>query len=511
MVRRVASISFVLSTLCAVIACGPRPAAAPGAGPVAAAKPAPVPAQAGAVTPVAGVRPVSPGLFPTPLVDEYREVADRIIAAALSDQGAWKKLSYLTDKIGPRLSGSANLERAVAWALSALQADGHVNVAAEKVMVPHWVRGEESGAVLGPVERDLFVLGLGGTVATTRAGVTGDVVVVRDFAELERLGEAAVKGKIVLFNAAMPAYDRDEGAGYGQTVRYRSTGPVAAARLGAIAVMVRSVTAHSLRSPHTGATRYDDAVRRIPAVAVSTEDADLMARLAAAGERVRVRLRTSGRVLPDAESANVVAELRGRERPGEIVVIGAHLDSWDVGQGAHDDGTGVVIMMQALTVLRNLGLQPRRTIRVVLFTNEENGLRGALAYARDHDDEIGLHVAALESDSGGFDPRGFQVEVQDAAERDAVVARVRDIASLLGPIDATEVKAGFGGADIMPLARAGVPALGLWVEGETYFDYHHTHADTLDKVDETDLRENVAAVAVLAYVLADMPTALADD
>ncbi|RMH45302.1 MAG: peptidase M28 family protein [Deltaproteobacteria bacterium] len=418
----------------------------------------------------------------------------------MADDGAWQKLAHLTDRIGPRLSGSRNLERAIEWAEAALRADGHDNVHREPVMVPHWVRGAEFGAIVAPIDRELAVLGLGGTVATPRRGVTAEVVVVDDFEQLARLGADRVRGKIVLFNKKMPATDPDHGSGYDEAVPYRTRGPVEAAKLGAVAALVRSVTTRSLRSPHTGATRYEDGVRKIPAVAVSTEDADLIARLAAAGERVVVRVRTSGRYLPDAKSANVIAELPGRERPEEIVLIGAHIDSWDVGQGAHDDGTGCAIVMQALTVLRRLGLRPRRTIRVVLFTNEENGLRGARQYAADHASEMANHVAAIESDTGGFKPKGFEVQGGPQA-----LAQAADLVALLDPIGAGRAVKGFGGADLIPLALAGVPALGLWVDGRTYFDIHHTHADTLDKVDPTHLKMNVAAVATMAYALAEMP------
>jgi Zn-dependent M28 family amino/carboxypeptidase len=484
-------------------ACGGGTATAPPAGDSTAELPA---------TPVAtganGDGDTDPGAeaeagTDTPIADGYRDAAGRIIDAAMADDGAWQKLEHLTDSIGPRLSGSDNLERAVEWAEQAMLDDGHANVRTELVMVPHWERGAESGAIVAPAEHELSVLGLGGTVATPRRGITAEVVVVDSFEALAALPDDAVKGKIVLFNKPMPNFDPDHGAGYDVTVPYRSRGPVEAAKRGAVAAMVRSVTANSLRTPHTGATNYDDKVKKIPAVAVTTEDADLMARLAAKGETVKVKLVTSGKWKRDAKSANVIAELPGRDAPEEIVVIGAHIDSWDVGQGAHDDGTGCAIMMQALTVLKELGLQPRRTIRVVLFTNEENGLKGAIQYATDHKDEIANHVAAIESDSGGFKPRGFEVQAGPGA-----LAHMKDIGTLLDPIGASRAVEGFGGADLIPLSMSGVPALGLWVDGSTYFDIHHTAADTLDKVDPEHLKMNVATVAVVAYVLADMPERL---
>ncbi|HEU5056387.1 MAG TPA: M20/M25/M40 family metallo-hydrolase [Kofleriaceae bacterium] len=484
--------------LCAVallLACGSTQAPADPVDP-----PAEEPVAAAPTAPVTRERTERPA---TPIADQYREVAARIIAAAEKDEDGWKKLAHLTDRIGHRLSGSPALDRAIEWAIAALKADGHENVRGEKVMVPRWVRGEEWGRITAPVDHPLALLQLGGSGATAKKGISGEVVVVRDFDELDRLGAAGVKGKIVLFNHPMRQWTEKDGPGYGEASPYRNKGPARAARLGAVAALVRSVTARSLRSPHTGATGFEEGQKPIPAVAVSIEDAELMARLAAAGEVVRVQLRTGGRRLADVVSHNVVGELRGSEKPDEVVVIGGHIDSWDVGQGAHDDGGGCVIAMQALTVLRRLGLRPRRTIRVVLFTNEENGLRGAKQYVVDHAAEMKGHVMALEADTGVFAPRGFSVE----GDADAV-RRATDIASLLEPIGATRITAGHSGADVGELVDKGVAGLGLSMDSSTYFDYHHTHADTLDKDRPEDLRRDIAAVAVMAYVVADMPEKL---
>jgi carboxypeptidase Q len=439
-------------------------------------------------------------------VDRYRDVAATIIKAARADRGAYTKLAYLTDRIGNRLSGSPGLTAAIQWTAEEMKREGH-DVRTEKVMVPNWRRGTERGELVAPQKRALHLLGLGGTVATPRGGLTAKVVVVKSWDELKAKA-AEVKGAIVLYDVAMPAYSAEKGSGYGEVVQYRGGGAIEAAKLGAVGVLMRSVTAHSLRTPHTGAMRYADGVPKIPAAAVTVEDATLISRLYAGGVEVKVRLELNSQQLPDAESANVIGELRGRELPDEIVVIGGHLDSWDVGQGAHDDGTGCVMMMQAITTLRKLGLTPRRTIRVVLFTNEENGVRGARGYAEAHRDEVGKHVFALESDSGGFAPLGFDVEVKNDAVRSLVVDRVSAIASLLGGIGASRVREGHSGTDVGPLAEAGVPAAGLSVDGKTYFDIHHTEADTLDKVDPQELADNVAAVAVLAYLVAEWPTRL---
>jgi carboxypeptidase Q len=469
-------------------------AATAGTSGTALASAAPAPA----ATPAARPAPAPAGSPAESLATRYREAVDKIVTTASADRDAYRKLAYLTDRIGHRLSGSAALGRAIAWAAQTMKADGH-DVRTEKVMVPHWVRGAESAELTAPIARRLHVLGLGGTVGTR--GITAPVVVVRDWAELEAKA-AQVKGAIVLYDVAMPKWTEEKGSGYGQTVEYRGRGASRAAKLGALAVLVRSVTAHSLDTPHTGGMSYEDGVTKIPALAITVEDCTLVARLAADGP-VTIHLRSDARMLPDAESANVIGELRGRERPDEIVVIGAHIDSWDVGQGAHDDGAGVVTMMQALTTIRKLGLVPRRTIRVVLFTNEENGLRGGRAYAQDHAAELANTVLAVESDSGGFAPRGFGVNAK-AEVKDRVKARVSEIASLLKPINATRVVFGHGGADIGPMGPAGVPLIGLDTDGRTYFDIHHTQADTLDKVDPAALAADVAAVAALAYVVADM-------
>lgn len=439
-----------------------------------------------------------------PLVDEYGEAADRIVAAALASDRAWARLEHLTDRIGARLSGSPELERAIAWAADEMRADG-LEVRTEPVLVPHWVRGEEHVEVVAPTTRRLSALGLGNTVGTPPEGVTGEVVIVRTFEELSAPGDGA-RGKIAFFAHAMPPWSESGGSGYGQASRFRVRGPAAASRAGAVAALTRSATARSLRTPHTGVTIYGDAPP-IPAAALALEDAAYVERLARSGP-VTITIRLGARTLPDAESANVVADLRGRERPDEIVLIGAHIDSWDVGQGAHDDGAGVVAVMEAAALLARLDLRPRRTIRVVLFTNEENGVRGARAYAEAHRDELGRHVAALEMDSGGFAPLGFGTGNMGPRSR----SRVADVATLLWRIGATRVTDGGTGADIeVALGDAGVPLLGLTVDGRTYFDIHHTEADTLDKVDPEDLRRDVAAIAVMAYVLAEMPDRLGQD
>ncbi|MBA3463774.1 MAG: M20/M25/M40 family metallo-hydrolase [Deltaproteobacteria bacterium] len=440
------------------------------------------------------------------IADRYREVAAKIIDTARKDRGAYAKLAHLTDRIGARLAGSPQLNAAIAWAAQTMKDEGFT-VRTEKVMVPHWVRGVEEAALVGPVSRALPVLGLGGSVATPKGGLTANVVVVRDWAELEARA-AEVKGSIVLYDVAMPPWSETKGHyGYGVAVPYRSRGASRAAKLGAVAVLVRSVTPNSLHTLHTGSMSYDPAQPKIPAASVTVEDSQLIARLAAQGP-VQIRLRIESQLLPEAESANVIAELTGKEQPDEIVVIGGHLDSWDVGQGAHDDGAGCVTMMHAITVLKRMGLQPRRTIRVVLWTNEENGVRGAKAYVKDHEAELAKHVLAVESDGGGFAPRGFiMLARKDVAPR--AESRLTDILSLLRPLQSSRLINGDrSGTDVEPMAPHGVPTLEILSANAKYFDYHHSAADTLDKVDPGELAEAVAAMAVLAYVVADMPERL---
>ncbi len=441
--------------------------------------------------------PAKPEAPPSSVAATYGEAARRIREASLASDGAYRKLSELTDRIGPRLSGSPALERAVLWAQATFTAEGHEQVTLEPVRVPHWVRGAQSAAVLAPIARELPVLTLGGSVATPSGGVTAELVVVRSFDELEAR-KAELKGKIVLFNHAMSAVG-NPGMAYGEAIAYRTTGAAHAAPYGALAVLVRSLTTHSLGAPHTGSMRYPDPkVPKIPGAALSVEDAELLQRLAVRADKIRVHLALSPQTLPDATSHNVLAEIRGREHPEEVVLIGAHLDSWDVGQGAQDDGAGVVTMMQALTTLRTLGLTPRRTIRVVLYTNEENGVRGGAQYALDHKNE--RHVAAFEMDAGAGAPRGFMTEGEQP-----YLSEAREISDLLAPIGANQMIAGFSGEDVMALKPAGVPLFGLMLDLEHYFDVHHSAADTLDKVDPQHLQQAVAAMATMAFVVADRP------
>lgn len=424
------------------------------------------------------------------LVARYQVAAQRIIAAALADSGAYRRLAELTDRFGHRFSGSESLERAIDWILDQMRRDGLQNVRGEPVTVPRWVRGAERAELLAPIARPLPMLGLGGSIATPPGGITAEVLVVSSFDELERRG-AEAKGRIVLFDAPFTTY--------GQTVPYRRNGAVAAARHGAVASLIRSIAPYSMKTPHTGNMAYDSVVPRIPHAALTLEDAMLLHRLQNRGERPVVKLEMSAQQLPPGQSRNVVAELVGRDKPDEIIVLGGHIDSWDVGTGAMDDGGGCVVAWEAVRLLARLGLRPRRTLRVVFWTNEENGLAGANAYRDAHAAELDRHVLAIESDAGVFAPRGYGFTGSDSAYR-----IMRWAGSLLRAIGSDSVARGGGGADIGPLMQRGVPGAGLVVDGTRYFWYHHTDADTVDKLDPAEMARCVATLAVMIYVIGEL-------
>jgi carboxypeptidase Q len=425
----------------------------------------------------------------------YRSAASRLVGASLVEGQAYALAQHLCDGIGPRLSGSAGLEAAVAAMAERLRGMG-LETRTEPVMVPHWVRGEETAMLTSPSRQKLAVTALGGSVGTPPGGVSASVVEVASLEELRALGPEKVHGKIVLFNKAIAPGSGFEG--YSAVTPLRGGGPSEAARLGAVATLVRSLGTYSLRVPHTGGMRYAPDAPRVPAAAVTAEDADLLHRLLADGQVVSVRLVLGCQTLPDAESANVVADLVGREKPEEIVLLGAHLDSWDLGTGAIDDAAGVGIVVDAVRLMKATGLVPRRTVRVVLYTNEENGLRGGRAYAALHADELPRHVAAIEADSGAGAPLGFAVHAGAGG-----LAVAGEIAGLLQILGVDSVRDGSEGADISALKTGGVPRLGLLQDERHYFDWHHTPADTFDKINPREIAESTAAVAVMAYVLAE--------
>jgi len=424
-------------------------------------------------------------------LESYRARAARLVREATANDFAWQRLAALTDAAGPRLSGSPGLDRAIAWAVDELKRDGLENVHTERVMVPKWVRGRESLEMIDPARRALVMLGLGGSVGTPPEGIQAEVLVVRRLADLDA-NAARVRGRIVVLNVPFTNYD--------ETRPIRSDGASRAARLGAVAALIRSVGPPGLRLAHTGSLRYATDAPAIPAAAIATEDADLLQRMSDRGTPVVVRLTMEAHTEADVESANVVAELRGRELPDEYVVVGGHLDSWDVGAGASDDGTGCVVTWEALRLMKTLGLRPRRTVRLVLWTNEENGVRGGSAYRDAHRDELPRHVLMLESDIGVFKATGFGFS-GDARARGTVTA----IASLLQGLGLDRIDPVADGSDIeASVQAANIPAMSLEAGGD-YFLIHHTPADTVDKISPIDLARCAAAVAVMAYVIADMP------
>ena len=467
-----------------------------------------------------------------PLAAKYKMDADRILKAAMADEDGYAALTYLCDHVGKRISGSPQLNTAVEWGADLMRKAGLQNVVVQPVMVPHWVRGAESGVVMtsgpGAVNKPLHMLGLGMSVGTPKEGITAPVIFVADFATLDALTPDSVKGKIVVFN---PGWH-----GYGVNSQYRVGGPSRAAAKGAVAVLVRSATGLALQTPHTGTLRYDEKAPKVPSAAISVEDALLIERLTKEGP-VTVHLQMDAHMEADVKAGNVMGEIVGSEHPEQVVVLGGHIDSWDVGQGAQDDGSGIMAAFEAVSLIHKLGLKPKRTIRLVFWVNEENGGAGGRAYRELIGDKIANQVAAIEMDEGAEKPlgigygefggprrppvpavgtpatpppvaRGFDQSSLSPDEKQSFVS-LRDIASLLGPIDAATVSPGGGGSDIEPIVADGVPALSPRTVAQHYFDWHHTEADTLDKVDPDSFRRNTAMLSVVAFVLADMDGKLA--
>lgn len=420
--------------------------------------------------------------------------AQQLITAATTSTNAYARLGYLCDTFGPRFSGSTNLESAIDWILAEMKRDGFQNVRGEPVMVPRWVRGTESAEILNPRRQSLPMLGLGGSIATPTNGITAPVLVVKSFEELTNRRTEAI-GRIVVFNTPYEEYHT--------TVAMRTRGAIEAGKAGAVASLVRSITPISLQTPHTGNMFYEDGVTKIPHAAITIEDAELLQRLQDRGEKPIVRLKMTAQTQGESLSRNVIAEIPGSERPDEIVLVSGHIDSWDVGQGAQDDGGGCIAAWEAARLIMKSGLKPRRTIRIVLWTNEENGVRGAKSYVATHTISLAKHVAAIESDSGTFRPTGFGLTGSDAAMK-----TLKEISPLLKPIGATEMAVGCRGTDVLQLLVGGVPAMHLEVERDRYFWYHHTAADTVDKVSPKDLNDCTAAMAVMLWQLADRPEPL---
>lgn len=427
-----------------------------------------------------------------------------IKAAALSDDYAYRQVAHLTENIGPRPTGSSQANAAAQYVASELQKLG-LEVRLEPVTVPHWVRGAETaalteypGMVPGATQK-IVLTALGGSSSTPADGLTADVITVDTFDELQALGHDKVAGKIVLFNELFDKQKAAAGlafAAYGEAVRYRGAGPKAAADLGAVAALVRSVASADYRLPHTGFSFPAG----IPAGAVTAEDADLIVHLAAQG-KVRMHLTLTPQKLADETSYNVIADLKGSEHPEQIVIVSGHLDSWDLGTGAIDDGAGVVMAMETAEVLQRLHLRPARTLRVIAWMDEETGGSGSRAYTAEYSADFPHYVAAIESDAGAAHPLGFDVRITPAA-----IDALHPVQTVLQSIGATVLQSTPypPGADIEAMSNAGVPAFGVMQDGRTYFNYHHSAADTLDKIVPAELRENAAAMAVMAYALTNM-------
>lgn len=467
-----------------------------------------------------------------PITAKYQPAADKILAAAAKDNDAFTALTYLCDRIGNRNSGTPQLNTAVQWGADLMRKAGLENVRVQPAMVPHWVRGHESAEIVSPglndAPRKLHMLGLGMSVGTTGQGITAPVVFVHTFDELDALPAGAVKGKIVVYN---PGWH-----GYGTGSLYRTTGASRAAAKGAVAMLVRSATGLVEQTPHTGTLRYDEKQPKIPAAAISPEDALLIERLAK-DSTVTVHLQMDAHQDPDVQSGNVVGEIPGSEKPNEVVVVGGHIDSWDVGQGAQDDGSGIMAAYGAVKLIHDLGLKPKRTLRLVFWVNEENGGAGGRAYRDSVQKNIKDQVAAMEMDDGAEAPVGigytvlartggrganqtpnqtqmrrqgpppFDINALTPEQRTSFNT-VQQIAALLQPIGADKVLPQGGGSDIGPIVALGVPSLAPITVAEHYFDWHHTEADTLDKVNLDDFRKDIALLAVTTYVLADTDTRL---
>lgn len=433
--------------------------------------------------------------------DDYKKQVDRIFGAAGNNTQALDRLAYVCDTFGPRFSGTEALEQAISWAATEMAQDGLNNVHTEPVMVPRWVRGEESLNMIEPRKQVMGMVGLVGSIATPAEGLTAEVIVVNSFADLEaKAKQNKTQGKIVVFNVPFVTY--------GTTVTYRSNGAVHAAKAGAIASLTRSVTPRSLYTPHTGGMSYEEGVKQIPAAAITVEDSMMLQRMQNRQQTVLLTLKMQAHFLPDSQSANVIAELTGSTHPDEIVVIGGHYDSHDIAMGAMDDGGGTLIAWESLILMKQLGIRPKRTIRAVLFTNEENGMRGATQYFDDHLHELNKTVFCMESDAGMFDVWGLTFAGTTEAR-----SIMSDVVELLKPHVSIPVVPGGAGADVGPLTSAGVPGAGLSTVGNNhgvneYFDYHHTRADTIDKIAPEAMQQCLGVMASVAYLMADVPFTL---
>ncbi|MFA5511090.1 MAG: M28 family peptidase [Candidatus Kapaibacterium sp.] len=426
--------------------------------------------------------------------DDFKEIARKIIKEAKSDTLAYHRLRYMCDVFGPRLSGSENLVKAIGWMSDEMKRDGFTNVRTDEVMVPHWVRRYENCDLLYPRKSNIPVFALGGSIATGKDGIHAEVIVVKDFDDLERRKDE-VEGKIVVYN-----FDYQ---GYGKSVPYRFYGAVNAAKYGAVASLTRSVSPNVNRNLHTGMMIYEDTIPKIPHAAISPEDAMLLERLLSYGIKPKIKLTLDVETLPDVLSHNLIGELLGTDKPEEIIAIGGHSDSWDAGTGAHDNAGGCIVTWEAVRLLKRMNLIPARTIRIVQWTNEENGVRGGNAYRDAHSHE--KHVLMFEHDSGIFKPSALRFTGPDSIR--TMLNDLLPIFSSLNP--SFKVSEGGGGVDITPMMNTGVSCMSIGTDdGGKYFHYHHSHSDTVDKINKDDLNDCIAVIAIAIYFYADLPLEL---
>lgn len=418
---------------------------------------------------------------------------------ALANGKSYENLKYLCKNIGHRLSGSENADKSVKWTKKLMEDYGFDKVYLQEVMVPHWVRGEKESAMItgskSAGEKPLRICALGGSVACS-GGITAEIVEVKNFEELKALSAEKVKGKIVFFNRPMNPNHINAFEAYGGAVDQRGMGAVESAKYGAVGTLVRSMALRLDDYPHTGAMRYYDSIPKIPAAAVSTNDAELLSKLLKEEKSVKVTLKMNCQTLEDVKSYNVIGEIKGSEFPDEIIVVGGHLDSWDAGEGAHDDGAGCMQSIEVLRLFKALGIKPRRTIRAVMFMNEENGLRGAKKYAENAKATGEKHIAAIESDAGGFSPRGFGIDA--TKEKTGNVLKWKPLFEQFG---LPEVEIGHSGADIYSLKSDETALFGLSPDSQRYFDYHHANTDVFEAVNKRELELGGAAMAALVYLL----------
>ena len=431
----------------------------------------------------------------------HEEQIKTLYHKSLTSSKAYNWLDHLSNKIGGRLSGSLNAERAVAWGKTELESLGLDRVYLQKVMVPKWVRGtfEYASIITGPgMSMNVPVCALGGSIATPSSGLRAGVVEVKSFEELEALGEEKIKGNFVFFNRPMPAELINTFEAYSKTVNQRTQGAARAARQGAVGVIVRSMNLRLDDFPHTGSMRYGDLPNsmRIPAAAISTNGAQLLSSMLALNNDLKFYLKLDCKNFPDVSSHNVIGEIKGSEFPEEIIVVGGHLDSWDLGDGSHDDGAGIVQSMEVLRLFKQMNYKPKRTIRVVLYMNEENGLRGGTAYAQYAKQNKEKHIFALESDAGGFSPRGFVFEATNSQFK-----QIESWKPYFSPYLAYRFELGGSGADIGPLRDNKVVLSGLRPDSQRYFNFHHAANDTFDAINKRELELGAAAMSSLVYLV----------